>query len=332
MGSVAVPTLLLNGSILDVLPHVRQALADAGLDVTTGPEYFALSPAERRDVLAMVEVVFAPGPLTMEDLENARRLKVISLASSGYESVDVEAATARGIVVTHAPTQVGTDSVADLAFGLILDVARGISQADQQLKRGVWDRTMGTMVWNKTLGIVGFGRIGRAVARRARGFDMTVLTRQHHTDNPLAIALGVQGVSMEELLQRSDFVSLHSRYTAETHHLIGRAELRMMKPSAYLINTARAGIVDPAALAEALEEGWIAGAGLDVFDGEPGADYAPITLPNVVATPHLGNRTLEGVIDVAECSIRNALAVLRGERPEFVVNPAVYERGVLGGR
>ncbi len=320
--------LLVNGSFLDVLPQVRRLLDDAGLDVITLPEYFALSDSERRDMLATVQVVFGPGPFSLADLEGASCLKVISLAASGYESVDVDAATERGIVVTNAPTQLGTESVADLTFGLILDVARGISQADQRLKSGIWLRPPGALVWNKTLGIVGFGRIGRAVAERARGFNMTVITRQHHSGSPLARTLGVQCVPLDELLERSDFVSLHVRYNAETHHLIGRTQLRLMKPGAYLINTARADVIDPEALTEALSNGWIAGAGLDVFAGEPGTSNPIIALLNVVATSHLGNRTVEGVLDVVECSIRNAVAVLSGQRPEFLVNPSVYERGV----
>ena len=322
-----VPALLVNGSFFDVLPQVRRLLDDAGLEVITHPEYFALSDSQRRDMLATVQVVFGPGPFSPADQECAPCLKVISLAASGYESVDVDAATERGIVVTNAPTQLGTESVADLTFGLILDVARGISQADQRLKSGIWLRPPGALVWNKTLGIVGFGRIGRAVAERARGFNMTVITRQHHSGSPLARTLGVQCVPLDELLERSDFVSLHVRYNAETHHLIGRAQLRMMKPGAYLINTSRADVVDPVALTEALANGWIAGAGLDVFAGEPDPSNPVLALPNVVATPHIGNRTVEGVIDVVECSIRNAVAVLRGQRPEFLVNPSVYERG-----
>jgi lactate dehydrogenase-like 2-hydroxyacid dehydrogenase len=309
---------LLNGSFLDVLPHVQHHL-DATFDVVTGPEFSRLSAAEKQTVLARVEVVFGPGGLSREELDAAPCLKVISLASSGYESIDVEEATARGIVVTNAPTALGTESVADLTFGLILDVARQISRTDGQLRTGVWQRPLGTVVWGKTLGIIGLGRIGRSVAKRARGFSMTVLTREHHIANPPAFELGVQGLPLEELLQRSDFVSLHSRYSEATHHLIGRNELRMMKPSAFLINTSRPGIVDPAALREALTEGRIAGAGLDVYDGEPSTNNPLIGLPNVVVTSHIGNRTLEGVIDVVECSIRNALAVVEGREPEYVV-------------
>jgi glyoxylate reductase len=317
-----IPALLLNGSFLDVLPHVQHHLDAAAFDVVTGPEFSRLADGEKRAILANVEVVFGPGGLSREEMDAAPRLRVISLASSGYESIDVEEATARGVVVTNAPTALGTESVADLTFGLILDVARQISRTDGQLRTGVWQRPLGTTVWGKTLGIIGLGRIGRAVAKRARGFNMTVLTREHHVANAPAFELGVQGVPLEELLRQSDFVTLHSRYSEATHHLIGRDELRMMKPSAFLINTSRPGIVDPAALREALTNGWIAGAGLDVYDGEPSTKNPLIGLPNVVVTSHIGNRTLEGVIDVVECSIRNALAVVEGRSPEYLVQPS----------
>jgi D-3-phosphoglycerate dehydrogenase len=322
-----VPALLVNGSFLDVLDEVASRLEGLGFDLTTSREFMALDRAGRQRLLAKVEVVFGPGPVTPEAIATAPHLKVISLASSGYESVDIDAATARGIVVTNAPTDLGTESVADLTFGLILDVARQISHANRQLRSGVWQRPLGATVWRKTLGIIGLGRIGRAVAARAAGFGMTVLALSHHGD-PASADLGLQFVPLPELLGRSDYISLHSRYTARTHHLIGRAELRQMKESAYLINTSRPGIIDQAALIEALTRGWIAGAGLDVFDGEPSTDDPILVLPNVVVTPHIGNRTREGVLDVVEQSIRNALAVLHGRRPELVVNPSVYERGV----
>jgi lactate dehydrogenase-like 2-hydroxyacid dehydrogenase len=323
-----VPALLVNGSFHDVLSDVDDALADVGITLTAPPEFAALTAGQRRRLLESVQVVFGPGPFTRADMETTRRLRVISLASSGYESLDVEAATEHGIVVTHAPTRAGTESVADLTVGLLLAVARQIPQLSQRLKEGDWQRPMGAAVWRKTLGIVGFGRIGAAVARRARGFEMEVLTLEHHADDPRARELGVACVPLDDLLRRSDFVSLHGRYTPESRHLIGMSELRAMRPTAYLINTARPGLVDQAALLEALAQEWIAGAGLDVYEGEPDPDTPFARLPNVVVTPHVGNRTREGVIDVVRQSIANAAAVLRGERPIDVVNPSVYQRGV----
>lgn len=323
-----VSALLVNGSFLDVLDQVNLRLATLGLDVITGQEFLALDHDDRRSVLATIELVFGPGPLTQEAIDTAPNLKVVSLASSGYESINVDVATEQGIVVTNAPTSLGTESVADLTFGLILDVARQISYANHVLRAGVWQRPLGVTVWQKSLGIVGLGRIGRAVATRAAGFGMTVLVLPHHANDPETVRLGVHFVPLQDLLRQSDFVSLHSRHSPRTHHLIGRDELRLMKESAYLINTSRAGVIDQEALLEALTNRWIAGAGLDVFDGEPNTDDPILALPNVVATPHIGNRTREGVLDVVHQSIRNALAVLHGRRPEFLVNPAVYERGV----
>jgi lactate dehydrogenase-like 2-hydroxyacid dehydrogenase len=323
-----VPALLVNGSFQDVLAEVGDALAEARLAIASPADVAAMAPAARRRLLESVHVVFGPGPFTRADIKAAQRLRVISLASSGYESLDVEAATAHGIVVTHAPTRAGTESVADLTIALLLAVARQIPQLAQRLREGEWQRPLGAAVWRKTLGIVGFGRIGAAVARRARGFEMEVLTLAHHADDPRARELGVGCVPLDELLRRSDFVSLHGRYSPESHHLIGRAQLRAMRSTAYLINTARPGLVDQAALLDALRQGWIAGAALDVYEGEPDPDTPFARLPNVVVTPHLGNRTREGVIDVVRHSIANAAAVLRGERPVDVVNPSVYEWGV----
>lgn len=320
-----IPALLLNASFLEVLPRFRGPLAEAGFEVTTGTEFAGLAAADRHRFLESLLVVFGPGAFADEDLVAAHRLKVISLAASGYESVDLEAATARGVAVTNAPTRPGTESVADLAFALLLAVARGLCETGHLLKTGIKQRTMGVTVWNKTLGIIGLGRIGRAVARRARAFDMTVLALDHHAADPFVRELGIECVPLGALLGRSDFVSLHTRYTAATHHLIGRDQLRAMRSTAYLINTARGGVVDGAALVDAIEQGWIAGAGLDVYEGEPYPDDRLLALPNVVVTPHIGNRTWEGVYDVVECSIENALAVLRGERPEFLLNPAVFD-------
>jgi glyoxylate reductase len=303
---------------------VQDELVARGFDVTTADEFAALAPGDRDRLLAEVEVVFGPGKDVNVILEVAPRLKIISLASSGYESVDIVAATAREIVITNAPTQMATESVADLAFALLLTVARDITTANQRLQRGEWFRPLGTAVWGKTLGIIGFGRIGAAVGRRARGFEMDVLVAAHHATNPLAHAINAEGVTIEELYARSDFVSLHSRYCLQTHHIVGRSQLQLMKPTAYLINTARAGLVDGAALLEALDKGWIAGAGLDVFDNEAQGDNPLFNRPGVVATPHIGNRTREGVLDAVRCSIDNAVAVLQGETPRFAVNPSVY--------
>lgn len=245
------------------------------------------------------------------------RLVAISVYAVGTDNVDLAAATERGIQVGHTP-DVLTETTADLAFALMLAVARRVVEGDGLVRRGEWppwepSAFLGEDVNGATLGIVGMGRIGSALARRAEGFAMEVLHSARSGGLPLA-----------ELLERSDFVSLHVPLTPETRALIGEDELRRMKGTAVLVNTARGEIVDTAALVRALGEGWIAGAGLDVTDPEPlSADHPLLDLPNVVVTPHVGSatrRTREGMADLA---VDNLLAALRGERMPRLANPDV---------
>jgi glyoxylate reductase len=244
-------------------------------------------------------------------------LKAVANYAVGTDNIDLDAATARGIPVGNTP-DVLTETTAELAFALMLAVARRIVEADAYVRAGRWgpwlpDLLLGHDLHASTLGIVGFGRIGRAVARRAEGFGMTV----------------IHGIPLEELLERSDFVSLHAPLTPETRGLIGAAELERMKPSAILINTARGPLVDTNALADALRGGAIAGAGLDVTDPEPlPADHPLLNAPNLVVAPHIGSashRTRESMADMA---VDNLLAALAGERMPHCANPKVYDRPV----
>jgi phosphoglycerate dehydrogenase-like enzyme len=317
--------LIHNQTFLDVLPNVEADLAAAGIVGMPVDVLDALSIRDRQHVLSGVDAIFGPKSLDPDELDLAGNLKVLSLAASGFEWLDVDAYSKRGIVVTNAPTPVGSESVAELAIGLMFAVARSISAADRDIKRGAWNRGMGTMLSGKSVGIIGFGRIGQAVAVRVISLGMTVRLLEHHASNAKAIELGAEFGTLADLLELSDFVTLHGRYSESTHHMLGRAELIRMKPTAFLINTARAGIVDTEALREVLVTQRIAGAGLDVHDPEPKTLDALLALPNVVATPHLGNRTWEGVVDVVRCSIENARLVLSGQRPDCVVNPEVYE-------
>jgi phosphoglycerate dehydrogenase-like enzyme len=259
-----------------------------------------------------------------EHMERHSSLKVLSIAASGYDWLDVDAATARGIVVTFAPIREGVEVVADMAFGLTLAVARQIPHYHNEICAGRYGRGMGVMLWGKTLGIVGLGRIGKAVAKRAAGFDMRILAVEPSPDAAFVAEYGVQIVKLQTLLRESDFVSLHVRLDSTTDRMIDAAELALMKPSAFLINTARQQLVDEAALADAILKGRLAGAGLD---DPPARRDSPLRgLPNVVFAPHHGNRAIEGVHAVFRCAIDNALAVLAGKRPELVVNPEVYKR------
>ena len=233
----------------------------------------------------------------------------------GVDNVDLEAATERGVGWPYTPGCL-TDTTADLAFGLLPSGARRVAAGDAAVRRDEWPpfdpiAFVGEEVHGATLGIVGMGRIGKAVARRAEGFSMRVL----HTSRS-------GGMPMEELLEQSDFVSLHAPLTDQTRGLIGEAELRRMKPSAFLVNTARGGLVDTGALVRALREGWIAGAGLDVTDPEPlPADHPLLAEQGVVITPHIGSASRRTRQAMADMCVENLLAALRGERMPYCANP-----------
>lgn len=257
-------------------------------------------------------------------------LRVISNYATGFNNVDVPEATRRGIMVTNTPG-VLTETTADLTFALILSVARRIVEGDALVRSGKftgWDPLLllGEDVYGKVLGIVGFGRIGKAVARRARGFDMQVLYHSRKRAPQEEKEWGVQYVDLPGLLRSADFVTLHVPLTSETYHLIGERELRMMKRSAYLINTSRGPVVDEKALVRALKEGAIRGAGLDVFENEPRIEPELLHLPNVVLLPHIGSASLSTRTRMAVVAARNLLGALRGEIPEYLVNPEVLER------
>jgi len=258
----------------------------------------------------------------------APKLKVISNVAVGYDNVDVSAATDRGIAVCNTPVAALHEATADLTFALILASARRLGEAERYLRAGRWTHwspqlLVSADVHGRTLGIVGLGRIGQAVARRAGGFGMRVLYTSRRRNEAAEDALGVRYVPLDALLEEADFVSLHVPATSATRGLIGGRELRLMKPTAFLINAARGAVVDQRALYEALRDGWIAGAGLDVFDGEPIAMDDPLlTLDNVVLVPHVGGATLPARQAMAEAAARNLLAVLRGERPFSCVNLA----------
>lgn len=238
-------------------------------------------------------------------LERAKGLKIVANMAVGTDNIDLAAARRLRIPVSNTP-DVLTDATADLAFGLLLAAARRLVWGDR-LVRGAgftgWSPTfgLGMDVTERTLGIVGAGRIGREVAGRARGFRMQVLLSRRSG-----------GVGLEELLERSDFVSLHVPLTPETHHLIGERELRRMRPHAVLVNTARGPLVDERALVRALREGWIAAAGLDVFEDEPKLAPGLADLPNVVLAPHIGSATLTTRDRMAEIAAQNIIAALNG--------------------
>lgn len=261
-----------------------------------------------------------------EIINRGKKLKIIANYGAGYDDIDIKYAAARGIVVTNTPTAV-TEATAEIAFGLMLSLLRNITFCDRQLRHNqdfVWGMLKahtGCSLYGKTLGLVGLGRIGRAVARRAVVSGMNVIYHQRHPLFPvLEKAVGAEYCELNELLEQADIVSLHVPLTDETHHLIGESQLQRMKPSAYLINTARGPVVDQAALIRHLQEGKLAGAGLDVFAEEPYVPSDLLAMDQVVLTPHIGTETVEARIAMATEAERNLIAFFQGDRPPNVVN------------
>ena len=304
----------------------RQLLLAAGCEIVSNPTGTALSEDALVAMIGDVDAVIAgTEPVTARVLDAAPRLRIVARRGVGTDSVDIPAATARGVVVTITAGAL-TDAVADHAMGLLLAVARQIPRLDRLVKAGGWDRSPAMDITGKTLGIVGFGAIGRVVARRAGAFGMRILAHDAFPDAAAAASLGVALCDLETLLAEADFVTIHVPLLATTRGMIGEAALRRMKPTAVLINTSRGPVVDEAALLAALREGRLAGAGLDVFHNEPVKDLTLVRLDQVVATPHVASHTRETMVRVERSCAEAVLAVLRGERPRHAVNAEVYDR------
>lgn len=262
-----------------------------------------------------------------ETLDRLPRVRVICNYAVGVNNINLSAAEERGIWVTHTP-DVLTDSTADLAFALILGSARRLGEGERLVRSGAFsgwelDLLLGEDVHHKTLGIVGYGRIGRAVARRARGFGMRVLFCAHH---PVQGEHGDQQVPLETLLRESDFVSLHVPLTEETHHMINSENLRWMKRSAILVNTARGPIVDEEALVRALSARWIRAAGLDVYEQEPDLHPRLLGLDNVLLLPHLGSGTRETRLAMGKMICQDLAAVLKAQAPQHPANKPAADK------
>jgi len=258
------------------------------------------------------------------------QLKIVSNVAVGYNNLDVVAATKRGVMMTNTPGVVD-DTTADLTWALILGAARGLSYGDRAIRAGKWKRWrmmefLGQDIYGKTIGIVGFGRIGRGVARRAMGFNMKVLyaSRSRASDS-VEQEFHASYVDKHTLLRESDVVTLHLPLFPETRHYIGAKELAMMKKTAILVNASRGPIVDEKALVKALKARRIAGAGLDVFEKEPALTPGLITLPNVLLTPHIGSGSFETRLKMSNMAVTNCIAGLTGQRPPNLLNPDVFK-------
>ncbi|HEV2492579.1 MAG TPA: D-glycerate dehydrogenase [Terriglobia bacterium] len=312
------------------LPAAVLDLLAAHAELRVHSEDTAPSSAEVAEACREAEGVVVSGArLGREVIDQAARLRAVSNVGVGYDNIDVAACTARRIPVTNTA---GTleETTADLAFALLMAVARRVVEGDRYVREHRWQRWEWGLLWgadihSKTLGLYGFGRIGQAMARRGRGFAMRILyTSRRGAPEAVERALEAQRVDPETLFRESDFLSLHVPLTPETHHLVGERALSLMKPTAFLINTARGKVVDEGALVRALEARRIAGAALDVFEQEPTVHPALIALPNVALMPHVGSATAETRLRMAMVAAQNLLAMLDGQRPPNVVNPEVY--------
>ena len=269
--------------------------------------------------------------INAELMDRAKKLKVVSNYAVGYNNIDVDAATQRGIMVTNTP-DVLTDTTADTAFMLLMAISRRLVEADRHVREGKWVKAwgpkmlLGSDVTGKTLGLVGLGRIGSAMVPRAKGFGMRLIYTDTVRSPEREKKLGVEFREFKDLLKEADYVSIHVPLTAETHHLMGEKELHMMKPTAYLVNTSRGPVVDEEALYRALRGRVIAGAALDVHEKEPvDKDDPLLSLKNIIMTPHIGSATVETRVAMAVRAATNLAAALRGERPRDLVNPGVLQ-------
>jgi glyoxylate reductase len=311
--------------------------AKVELILNHGPKGELPSMKELIDGVRDVDVLIPRGaqPVPRKVLAANPNLRGVANYGVGYDNIDVASATELGIPVTNTPG-VLTETTADLAWALLMATARMIPQAHHYVRSGQWKGPVGKTFMGqdigpggsnrpKVLGIIGFGRIGQAVARRSRGFKMKVFAY----DPPMRAAIekmkGITYRELDDLLKESDFATLHCPLTNETHHLIGKKELDLMKPTAILINTSRGPVVDERALVSALKKGKITGAGLDVYEKEPNLNPELLKLENVVLLPHIGSLTKDTREQMAVVAAKNAMIMLRGKRPSNIVNPEVFE-------
>jgi len=312
----------------EVLEHLR-----ARFEVEDNQADVPLAPEVLRARLADKDGAFITGFDRIDGalLDTCPRLKAVCNLAVGYNNIDLAACTARGVIATNTP-EVLNETTADLTFALLMAAARRVTESERWLRAGQWqgwknDQFLGEDVHHATLGIVGMGRIGQAIARRGRGFDMTILYNNRSRVAPeVEAALGARRVDLHDLLRQADFVCLTLPYTRESHHLIGERELTLMKPTAILVNIARGGIVDDAALVAALKARRIAGAGLDVFEGEPAFHPGFLELDNVALTPHIGSASRATRLAMGMTAAANLIAALAGERPPHLLNADAWAR------
>lgn len=323
-------TVLMTDYAWPTVEPERNVLAGIGAELVvaeTGDEEELIALAPRAD-----GILTCWKQVTTAVVETATQCKVIGRCGIGLDNIDVATATALGIIVTNVPAYC-IDEVSDHAMALLLACARKTALLDRDVKNGGWDRNVGPpmhRIRGQTLGVIGFGKIGRAIVPKAQAFGLEVIAFSPSLTEATAETYGVQRAEIPELVARSDYITIHAPLTPETHGLLGEAQFRQMKPTAYIINTSRGDIIDTPALYTALTEGWIAGAGLDVLPTEPPEVDDPIRhLDNVILTPHAAFMAEESIYDLEVDAATSVAQVLTGEMPESVVNPTVLENHLL---
>jgi glyoxylate reductase len=320
--------------------YVTRKLPERGLqiirkhfDMEVWPEY---APPPKKTIIEKTKNVDALATLLSDKIDAevfnaAPRLKIVSQLAVGYDNIDTTEATKRGIYVTNTP-EVLTDTTADFAWALLMALARRVIEADKYVRTGQWkvgwhpDMMTGRDIYNATIGVVGAGRIGYAVAKRATGFSMKILFYDVVPRPEIEKDFGAKKVDLDTLLKESDFVSIHVPLMKETQHLINEQKLKLMKKTAYLINNSRGPVVDEKALYKALKEGWIAGAGLDVFEQEPTpADNPLLKLDNVAVAPHISSASIETRSKMGEMVAENLVAFFEGKKPPNLLNADVMK-------
>ncbi|MGM0494430.1 MAG: phosphoglycerate dehydrogenase [Armatimonadota bacterium] len=315
---------------------ICDAIAEEGVELLRDRAEVLIAVGwERERLLAEIPqadavIVRSATELDTELIDAATKLRVIARAGVGVDNIDLDAATRRGIAVVNTPTG-NTIAAAEHTMAMMLALARRIPAANAALKDGRWAKkeATGRQLFRKALGIIGLGKIGQEVARRARAFEMTVIAHDPYVPADAARDLGAEPVELAQLLEKSDVISLHAALTEQTHHMIGREQLLLMKPGALLVNCARGSLVDECALVEALTEGRLGGAALDVFEREPEPRCDLVGLPSVVATPHVAASTEEAQALVAREAAEQVLEVLSGGRPRWPVNVPALTREEL---
>ena len=311
-----------------ITPRSFASISDKPINMLTEKGYVIQRnntgrPYEKGEMLKLIRdvdgIIIGIDELSAEIIKKANALKVISKYGTGLDNIDTNMATNKKIVVTNTPTA-NVNAVADLTFGLILSLARRIPEADKKMKSGKWEKIIGKSVWKKTVGIIGLGKIGKQVAKRAQGFEMNILVFDLIKDKKFALRYGMKYVNLEKLLQNSDYITIHIPLNDATRGMISYKELGKVKKEAFLINTSRGGIVDEEALYNALRNNKLRGAALDVYKNEPLQETPLKELDNVIMTPHIGAYTEEAIENMGTQAAQNLIDVLEGREPQNRVN------------